>query len=159
MQNKIRFSWIDAVIVLFLAGALVFGAKSVGLLRGGEAGAEEITFMVEHTAVTDRVKDMLVNSVGKTVNISKNGVANAVIADVTFERQKLLGFDMEKGEYKRVYGTKKWDVVVVLSAKGKTGEDGGVIVGDTDIRVGEPLVVNTGIISPRGFVLQMEVAE
>lgn len=154
-MKKMKFSFVDAVIVLAVIAVLVLGIK---LLPGISAGGEqkEVYFTVL-ASKSDEGIDGLVN-VGDEVQISFSEQAFATVVGVSAEPSEEYEYFQPKGVYMTHVLEGKSDVKVLLKCMADVSETK-IANGDVPIRVGEEMPVRGKGYTLKGYVIELEERE
>lgn len=154
-MKKMKFSFVDAVIVLAVIAVLAVGIK---LLPGISAGGEqkEVYFTVL-ASKSDEGIDELVN-VGDEVQISFSERAFATVVGVSAEPSEEYEYFQPKGVYMTHVLEGKSDVKVLLKCMADVS-DTKIATGDVPIRVGAEMPVRGKGYTLKGYVIELEERE
>lgn len=152
-MKKMKFSFVDAVIVLAVIAVLAVGIKILlpGITAGGEQ--KEVYFTVLASKVDEGI-DELVNE-GDEVQISFSEQAFATVVGVSAEPSEEDEYFQPKGMYMTHALEGKSDVKVLLRCMADVS-DTKIANGEVPIRVGAEMPVRGKGYTLKGYVIELE---
>lgn len=155
-MNKKKFTAIDAVIILVIIAAVVFGVMKLGLVEVEKAEETVVQYDVLISECEDNVIDAI--TVGDEVSISNKEKDTATVKNVRTETSRTMTYNSEVGEYYMKTLESKKDLYVTLEAKA-TQTDTLIQAGTTPIKVGLGTPVRGKGYALNGYIVNIDIAE
>lgn len=158
-MSKVKFNFIDALIILVillavLAGGYFLASGKLSAKSGGEA--VKIQYQVEIKEKTEEYSGKI--KIGDKVLVGDKEKASAVVEGVEVVPFKIISEDKTQGivHYSEVPDT--YDVIITLSSEG-SHTDKEIYADNTQIRIGEKITVRGNGYSGNGYILGLEITE
>lgn len=152
-EKKIKFTWIDALIVLIVIAVAAIGAVKFApsLFVKTERSKAEFTILISEK--DESFAEAM--SVGDRVTLSLTEKDGGVIKDIKTEPAQLMVFDSISGVYKIQSLEDKSDIYVTVEADAEATELA-IKTGDTKIRVGEQVPVRGKGYAANGYIIEVD---
>lgn len=151
---KFRFNFIDALIILVIAGAVAFAVYRAP--RGAQKEQVAVFYKIQLAEQENKLHELI--NEGDTVFISLKEKDAGIVRAVSAEPAVIMAYDAENGVYKNIEAPGKWDITLMLESVGVETE-GGITAGQTPIRVGEEIYARGRGYTGRGFIIWVETKE
>lgn len=151
-EKKVKFTIIDAVIILIVLAVIVVGAKKLlpSIINSG--GSENVSFTVLLQKEDANFADAV--TVGDNVTISLTEKDGGVVTDVKSEEAKTLAYNSIDGTYSIQTIEGKCDVYITIEAKMDTS-DIALKAGGTAVKVGAEVPVRGKGYASMGYVIDI----
>ncbi len=152
-EKKVKFTVIDAIIILVVLAAAAVGAVKFApsLLTKTEKSKAEFTVLISEKDISFAEA----MSVGDRVTLSLTEKDGGVVKDIDVKTAETLAFDSIDGSYNIEEIEDKRDIYVTIEADVKTS-DLSVMTGGTEIRVGEQIPVRGKGYATNGFIIEVD---
>ena len=153
-QKKVRFTVIDALIIIFVIAAGAFAVfKFMPARMSSQGGKTKAVFTV---MISQKEKDFAdAISIGDTVSISNKEKDTGTVVAVESQPAESLQFNSIDGDYKMQTSPDKYDVFVTI--EGEASEDEKLVsVGTTPVKVGLEMPVRGKGYASMGFVVGLD---
>lgn len=152
-EKKVKFTWIDALIILIVIAAAAIAAVKFApsLFAKTEKSKTEFTILISEK--DESLAEAM--SAGDRVTLSLTENDGGVIKDIKTEPAELMVFDSIAGAYKIQELEDKRDIYVTVEADSEITELA-VKTGDTKIRVGEQIPVRGKGYAASGYIIEVD---
>lgn len=151
-EKKIKFTVIDAVIILVILAALAIGVKKVIPMFMNAGGDEKIDFTVliqkEDIGFADAI------TVGDNVTVSLTEKDGGTVKDVKAEPAVTLAYNSIDGAYSNEIIEGKYDVYITIEAEASVS-DLALKTGGTAVKVGAEIPVRGKGYASMGYVIDI----
>ncbi len=151
-EKKIKFTVIDAVIILVILAALAIGVKKVMPMFMNAGGDEKIDFTVliqkEDIGFADAI------TVGDNVTVSLTEKDGGTVKDVKAEPAVTLAYNSIDGAYSNEIIEGKYDVYITIEAEASVSELA-LKTGGTAVKVGAEIPVRGKGYASMGYVIDI----
>lgn len=151
-EKKIKFTVIDAVIILVILAALAIGVKKVIPMFMNAGGDEKIDFTVliqkEDIGFADAI------TVGDNVTVSLTEKDGGTVKDVKAEPAVTLAYNSIDGAYSNEIIEGKYDVYITIEAEASVS-DLVLKTGGTAVKVGAEIPVRGKGYASMGYVIDI----
>lgn len=151
-EKKIKFTVIDAVIILVILAALATGVKKVIPMFMNAGGDEKIDFTVliqkEDIGFADAI------TVGDNVTVSLTEKDGGTVKDVKAEPAVTLAYNSIDGAYSNEIIEGKYDVYITIEAEASVS-DLALKTGGTAVKVGAEIPVRGKGYASMGYVIDI----
>lgn len=151
-EKKIKFTVIDAVIILVILAALAIGVKKVIPMFMNAGGDEKIDFTVliqkEDIGFADAI------TVGDNVTVSLTEKDGGTVKDVKAEPAVTLAYNSIDGAYSNEIIEGKYDVYITIEAEANVS-DLALKTGGTAVKVGAEIPVRGKGYASMGYVIDI----
>ncbi|MCI8979614.1 MAG: DUF4330 domain-containing protein [Clostridia bacterium] len=151
-EKKIKFTVIDAVIILVILAALAIGVKKVMPMFMNADGDEKIDFTVliqkEDIGFADAI------TVGDNVTVSLTEKDGGTVKDVKAEPAVTLAYNSIDGAYSNEIIEGKYDVYITIEAEASVS-DLALKTGGTAVKVGAEIPVRGKGYASMGYVIDI----
>ncbi len=151
-EKKIKFTVIDAVIILVILAALAIGVKKVMPMFMNAGGDEKIDFTVliqkEDIGFADAI------TVGDNVTVSLTEKDGGTVKDVKAEPAVTLAYNSIDGAYSNEIIEGKYDVYITIEAEASVS-DLALKTGGTAVKVGAEIPVRGKGYASMGYVIDI----
>lgn len=149
-EKKMKFTLVDAVIILIVIAALIVGAKKVlpSILNGAEQ--DKISFTVLVQREDEGFADAI--TVGDKVTVSLTEKDGGTVTDVRTEPATTVAFNSIEGTYTNQVIEGKMDVYITIEADVSV-TDLAIKTGGTSIKVGADIPVRGKGYASQGYVI------
>lgn len=151
-EKKIKFTVIDAVIILVILAALAIGVKKVMPMFMNAGGDEKIDFTVliqkEDISFADAI------TVGDNVTVSLTEKDGGTVKDVKAEPAVTLAYNSIDGAYSNEIIEGKYDVYITIEAEASVSELA-LKTGGTAVKVGAEIPVRGKGYASMGYVIDI----
>jgi len=148
---KKRFTFIDALIILFILAAAAAVVMKSGVINTSKKNAE-ITFDVLVAECEDNVIDSI--SEGDVVSISNKEKDTGVVKSFRLEDSLAMTYNSEKGEYYLKALDRKKDIYITIQADVNISENL-IQVGTTPVKVGTAMPVRGKGYALSGYIVRI----
>lgn len=149
-EKKVKFTVIDAVIILVVLAALAVGVKKVMPMLAGGTGTEKVDFTVlvqkEDIGFADAI------TVGDNVTVSLTEKDGGTVKEVKAEPAVTMAYNSIDGTYANETIDGKYDVYITIEADAKVS-DLAVKTGGTAVKVGAEIPVRGKGYASMGYVI------
>ena len=151
-EKKIKFTVIDAVIILVILAAFAIGVKKVMPMFMNADGDEKIDFTVliqkEDIGFADAI------TVGDNVTVSLTEKDGGTVKDVKAEPAVTLAYNSIDGAYSNEIIEGKYDVYITIEAEASVS-DLALKTGGTAVKVGAEIPVRGKGYASMGYVIDI----
>lgn len=152
-EKKIKFTVIDALIILVVLAVLVFGAKKLlpNMLNGSEEEKVDFTVLVqkEDMGFADAI------TVGDNVTVSLTEKDGGIVKEVKTEPAVTMAYNSIDGTYSNEVIEGKYDVYITIEADANVS-DLAVKTGGTAVKVGAEIPVRGKGYASMGYVIGID---
>jgi len=156
MKSKIRFNYVDVIIILLVVVVFVAGFMFVKSGVRSTTVLPEVSFTVEQKQVPENYKDMF--SVGDKIYDAIKGDTLGYVTSVEASPATNLVTSANDGTHKIAEYEGKEDVYITIKGTPSSMEPG-VIIAQQKIRVGEMIYIKKPGCVGRGYIVKMEIDE
>lgn len=152
-EKKIKFTVIDALIILVVLAVLVFGVKKLlpNMLNGSEEEKVDFTVLVqkEDMGFADAI------TVGDNVTVSLTEKDGGIVKEVKTEPAVTMAYNSIDGTYSNEVIEGKYDVYITIEADANVS-DLAVKTGGTAVKVGAEIPVRGKGYASMGYVIGID---
>lgn len=151
-EKKVKFTVIDAVIILVVLAALVVGVKKLVPMIANTSGSEKVDFTVlvqkEDMGFADAI------TVGDNVTVSLTEKDGGTVKEVRTEPAVTMAYNSIDGTYANEIIEGKYDVYITIEADASVS-DLAVKTGGTAVKVGAEVPVRGKGYASMGYVIEI----
>jgi hypothetical protein len=151
-EKKVKFTVIDALIILVVIAVIAVGAVKFAPSLFNKSEKSKVQFTVMITGKDHEFAEAM--QVGDRVTLSLTEKDGGEIADIETKVAEMMVFDSIDGSYKIQQLEGKEDIYLTVEADVKE-TDLSIKTGDTDIRVGEQIPVRGKGYATSGFIIDV----
>lgn len=153
MEKKVKFTVIDALIILVVLAVAVIGAKKLFPMISNGADSEKVDFTVlvqkEDMGFADAI------TVGDNVTVSLTEKDGGIVKDVKAEPAVTMAYNSIDGTYANEIIDGKYDIYITIEADAKVS-DLAVKTGGTALKVGAETPVRGKGYASMGYVISID---
>lgn len=155
-EKKIKFNYVDVIIILAVVALFVFGYKFVSKSSVRTAGMPDVIFTFEVTNMDKDYKDNF--SIGDEVFDAVKGEALGTVVDIDTVPATTILEDRAEGRF--VLGEYEDRESVHITIKGTATSYGtDIMIGKQKIKIGEMIYVKKAGCVGKGYIIKMNVGE
>ncbi len=156
MEKKIKFNFVDVIIILLVVAVFVFGISFVK--KGVTTGEQypKVSFTVEVKCMPEDYDTKF--KIGDKIRDAVKGDTLGVVTAITSKPATDLVENSANGEYRIAEYENREDVYITIEGT-PTSYGADVVIGQQKIKVGEMVYIkNIGTVG-RGYVVEMKTGE